>query len=286
MRHLGAGVGLIALLAASACGGGSGETAAGTGPSVRPSPPTPSATSTPTPTSTTITTNPAVPASPESVSSVDLVCGDPGGDADFDVRTVPLAPDGTPNYEALWALKLTCDQGYGDMGVSETMPIVTPLQKAVVAAAHKAGYSDEDTSDDEVLYSVYQYCGSNDPDDAYMEMEDYSEGQVAELKAWMTLCPKHPQAATWRQGIAASAKAAEAERNGTRVYDGTYKVPSEMKRGTFVVKDVEDCYWETRDANGRIIDNDFIVAAPSVVATVRARAVVFTAEGCGQWNKQ
>lgn len=117
-------------------------------------------------------------------------------------------------------------------------------------------------------------------------MQDYSEGQIAELKAWMTLCPNHPQAATWRKNIAASAKAIGAEKNGERVYDGTYKVPNEMKRGTWIVENVEDCYWETRDNDGDILANNFITAAPRVVAKVSKRAVVFTARGCGQWNLQ
>jgi len=59
-----------------------------------------------------------------------------------------------------------------------------------------------------------------------------------------------------------------------------------MKRGTFVVEDVENCYWETRNSSGDIVANNFVLAAPRVVAKVDRSAVVFTAEGCGQWNRQ
>ena len=81
-------------------------------------------------------------------------------------------------------------------------------------------------------------------------------------------------------------KSLAAQKNRTQFYDGTYDVPADIKRGTYVVKHVENCYWETRDRNGEIISNNFVLAAPRVVAKVSAAAVVFTAEGCGQWNRQ
>lgn len=230
------------------------------------------------------TTSTATP-SPKAVEAVRLVCGVPGV-TDFEVHTVPLAPDGTADFEDLWVLNLTCDQGYGDGGVTERQAVVTPLQQAVVEVSRSVGYMGAETSDSEILYSVYGFCGTNDPDDSYVTLEDYSESQVAELRVWMILCPNHPQATRWKEGITASVKAQEAEASGARVYDGTYEVPSQMRRGTFVVNDVTNCYWETRNAEGRIIDNDFVIAAPRVVANLTAEAVVFTASGCGQWNLQ
>jgi len=116
-------------------------------------------------------------------------------------------------------------------------------------------------------------------------MDTYSDSQVLELKAWMTLCPNHPHAAQWHAGIAATAKDTQAVKDGIRVYDGTYQVPSEMKRGTFVATNVKDCYWETRDINGNILANNYVTAAPRVQATVSTKAVVFTSRDCGQWNR-
>jgi hypothetical protein len=219
-----------------------------------------------------------------------LVCGNLDNDVEYEEHTVALAADGTPDYGDLWKQRLDCDASLGDLDeASQTVPVITTLQRGVVAAAKKIGYGEfenETETDEQILYSVYQYCGSNDPTDPYATMKDFSDGQVDELRLWMVLCPKHPQAKKWRSGIGASAEARKAEENGTRVYDGTYNVPSQMKRGTFVVRNVKDCYWETRDSAGNIIANNFVLAAPRVVAVVGGSAVVFTAEGCGEWNRE
>jgi hypothetical protein len=166
--------------------------------------------------------------------------------------------------------------------VVEYVTVSTPLQKAVAAAARRANYGD---ADDANLYSVHEGCGSNDPTDYYATESEYSEAQVLELRAYLTLCPKHPQAGKWKAGIAATVEAQKAEANGTRVGNGTYAVPGEMRRGTWAVKNVENCYWETRDADGEILANNFILAAPRAVAKVSTRAVVFTSQGCGTWNR-
>ena len=196
---------------------------------------------------------------------------------------VILQPDGTADYGQLWPLQARCDAGF--VGFKGAVEPVAPLQRAVIEMARQAGYSD---SDAESLYHVYQYCGSNDPDDFYASpgTSGYAPAHVMELKAWMTLCPNHPQAAVWRAGIEAVAKSIAAEKAGTRVYDGTYLVPSEMQRGTFVAMDVKDCYWETRGASGQILANNFILAAPRVEAKVSTSAVVFTSRGCGQWDRK
>lgn len=278
--RLGLGFLLLALVSVS-CAGGQAAVPADNGQPTRAE-----ATSTPASSTATPSPTPTATPTPEPVSTVGIVCGGPGV-SDFDLHTITLAPDGSPDYEALWALHLTCDQGYlGRALVVERVPVVTPLQMAVVEAAQLANYGEYHDNEAEILYAVYEQCGSNDPDHSYVTLEDYSEAQVKELQAWMTLCPTHPQAARWEQGIAASVVAQEAEASGARVYDGTYEVPSQMQRGSFIVRDVENCYWETRDGNGRIIDNNFVVAAPRVVANVSAEAVVFTARGCGQWNKE
>lgn len=52
--------------------------------------------------------------------------------------------------------------------------------------------------------------------------------------------------------------------------------------GTYVVYDVEDCYWERLDDRGEIIDNNFIMAAHRVQATIRASDAAFNSE-CGRW---
>lgn len=283
-------VGAIAAAGLLAACGGTGAAAQATSDVAGPFTSTPAATLPAITTASSTATAPTSSAPPASVSSVTLICGNLDKDVDYEEHTVALAPDGTPDYGSLWQQRLGCDAGMGDLDeASQTVPVITPLQQAVAAAAQKIGYGEYENatdSDEQVLYSVYQYCGSNDPTDHYATSNDFSDSQVDELRLWMVLCPRHPQATKWRAGIAASAKARQAENNGTRVYDGTYKVPSEIKRGTFVVEDVENCYWETRNKAGRIIANDFVVAAPRVEAVIGSSAVVFTAEGCGQWNRQ
>lgn len=86
--------------------------------------------------------------------------------------------------------------------------------------------------------------------------------------------------------LAASKENAKAEAAGERFYDGTYAVPGQIKPGTYVVEDVQNCYWETRDSNGKILANDFVPAAPRVRATVGRTASVLTVRGCGLWVKQ
>lgn len=268
----------VMLLVVSACGADGERT--DTSRSVPPPTTAPAPVSTPT-----LTPTPTPDESPSPDAVLGLVCGDPGV-TEFAVQTIEVAPSGMPDYSRLWPLKLTCDQGYDDQGILEVTSVITPLQSAVVAQARKVGYASAEDLDENVLYGIYEACGSNAPDDVLLTMDDYSESQVDELQLWMLLCPSHPHSKTWKSKIKASAKAWEAEANGTRVFDGTYKVPSQMKRGTFVVKDVENCYWETRDASGEIIDNGFVIAAPRVVARVGKSAVVFTAKGCGRWDRQ
>lgn len=239
---------------------------------------TPTATPTPTPT----------PSPTPTLESVVLVCGNLDKNIEYTPQEIPVAADGTPDFGGLWKQHLGCDTGMGDEEVTETVPVQTPLQRGVVAFARSIGYGEFEgyTNDEQNLYWVFEGCGGNDPKDYYATAKDLSDPQVDEVRLYLTLCPDHPQAKKWRSAISASAAARKAEKDGTRVYDGTYNVPSQMKRGTYVVKDVEDCYWETRDSSGNIVANNFVPAAPRVVAEVGRSAVVFTAEGCGQWNRQ
>lgn len=59
--------------------------------------------------------------------------------------------------------------------------------------------------------------------------------------------------------------------------DGDATIP-----GTYVVLDVEDCYWERLDDKGEIIDNNFIMAAPRVEVTIRSTDYAFNST-CGRW---
>ena len=53
--------------------------------------------------------------------------------------------------------------------------------------------------------------------------------------------------------------------------------------GTYVVFDVEDCYWERLDNAGNIIDNNFVSAAPRVETTIHSSDYAFNSDDCGRW---
>lgn len=219
-------------------------------------------------------------------SPVNLLCGNTGTGVDFAVHTIVLRPDGSGEYADLWAAQLRCDTGMTGGSVTETVSVQTPLQKAAVAAAKAAGYSDYHRTDAEVLYALYDGCGESGPGSYYSDATALSEAQAKEVRAYLTLCPDHPDAANWRAATGAGEEVRAAEANGTRIPPGgSFLVPSQMVMGMFVAENVEGCYWETRDSNGNIIDNSFVIAAPRVVAEVGSDAVVFNTEGgCGYWN--
>ena len=65
--------------------------------------------------------------------------------------------------------------------------------------------------------------------------------------------------------------------------NGSFFVGSEILPGVWQsdLARVTDCYWEISDAQGNIIDNNFITLAPQFTVTIPADAVGFTASGCG-----
>jgi hypothetical protein len=73
------------------------------------------------------------------------------------------------------------------------------------------------------------------------------------------------------------------------VFVGDYKVGTgtgELAPGTYVATNVENCYWERLDANGNMIANNFINAAPRAQVTVRSSDYAVNFEGCGGWVRQ
>ena len=226
----------------------------------------------------------------EPPAPVRLICGNLDAGVDFTVHPVVLRPDGSGEYSDLWAAQLRCDTGMriGGSPVNESVAVQTPLQKAAVAAAKEAGYADYNDTDAEILYAVYDGCAQAGSGSYYSDATALSESQAKEVMAFLTLCFDHPDAENWRVAIGGGEAVREAEANGTRVAPGgSYEIPSQMAYGTFVAEGVKDCYWETRDAHGNIVANNFVIAAPRVVAEVGSEAVVFTTNGgCGYWNRQ
>jgi hypothetical protein len=64
------------------------------------------------------------------------------------------------------------------------------------------------------------------------------------------------------------------------VREGSYLVGSEVQPGTYRAQNVDGCYWATLDQAGEINDNNFVNAAPQVLATVLASDYAFNND-CG-----
>lgn len=215
--------------------------------------------------------------------SLEVACADRAAGGATIVFPLPLDAQGRPRPDDLWPRKLACDAGAAVPRINDTTRIRAPLQQKVVDANGPYGVSDPER----VLYSAYQACAANSPTDAYAQTGfEATAAQALEITGYLLLCPRHPQAHKWRAAIDAGRTADRELKSGTRVYDGSYVVPKQMKRGAYVASNVKDCYWETRDGDGEIIANDFVTATPQARTTIGPRAVVFTAKGCGLWSRE
>jgi len=253
-------VGAVALIGLAGCGGTEDtDTAAVTETATTTTARSPTATATRTPSPTTTTPR---------LADAFLSCYSSDDGTTLTVRVTRETADFTSAWGA----------ANGGRCEGDDIAPSTELEKQAYAVS---GYDGNDVS------TLYAICAAVQPDDVVLtEGFIMSPEQIAETQGALTLCPDHPLAAEYLAAMGAAGEAQDEVARGARVGGGTHKVPEEMQRGTFVAKDVTDCYWETRDTNGRIIDNDFIVAAPQVRVTVPDSAVVFTTEGCGVWVKE
>lgn len=124
--------------------------------------------------------------------------------------------------------------------------------------------------------------------------------EVKMIKGALMVCPDHPKRAQLEANIKAGlAKEAaddaaiaaeikandknEAERaSGKYVDDGKFLVGKDVVPGTWQSQGakVEECYWEVSDAQGNIIENNYINVAPQFTIQVPATAAGFTVSGC------
>jgi len=205
---------------------------------------------------------PAVSRSPQP-PTVDVNCH-PIGDYTSRIYKIQVSDSG-PDFTAPWSdgpLRCEGDQRFGGE--------LTTLEQAVLAAS---GYESAGS-----LPTLYGMCASTDPDDSYVTMEILSDPQVAELTAALLLCPSHPQAPEFQATLDRTAQV-----GGRDFYGGVQVVGVDIEAGTYVVKDVENCYWERQAADGSTIANDFKIAAARVEVTVLPSDYAFFSEGCGQW---
>ena len=126
--------------------------------------------------------------------------------------------------------------------------------------------------------------------------ETLSPAQALEVAGALVICPDHPMAAAVapalaeQQAAAAQQQAAAAQQavdeqlraEGRLVGPGSYLIGVDIVAGTWQSEGerVEECYWEVSDAQGNIIDNNFISVAPQFTITVPAGAAGLTISGC------
>ncbi|MEV4481679.1 hypothetical protein [Micromonospora coxensis] len=178
--------------------------------------------------------------------------------------------DGRVDFTRIWAEKPTsCD-------TDSTVQPVTPTEKT---AYKTSAYDDND------IQVLYQMCAEVDPEDPYAEAGfAASAAQIPEINAALILCPTHPQAKQWKQAVKRGQVDVDLAAQGRLFGAGTFRVGKEIKPGTYVVTDVDGCYWERQNRDGGIIDNYFTNGARRVQVTIRSSDYAFSSERCGEWR--
>jgi hypothetical protein len=235
--------------------------------SAAPTPSTPSASSSPTPIPTSSPT-PSPTIAPKHTAK--MKCTTDGLDeVIIDAADIKV-------LEQAWASKEKLDCGWWDNYIGAE----TPIEKSALAETPYDG------SDISTLYSM---CIDGDNAEKYpqslIKEQDLSPDQAKEVSGMLILCPTHPFASELRDAILKSADAVKAKENGTQFPDGTYLVDKDIKPGTYVVTNVENCYWERQDKNGNIIDNYVTMSALRVQVKIRSSDYAFFSSGCGEWKK-
>lgn len=239
---------LLTALVLTGCGGGS--------PAAAPTPSASSATATanPSPSPTRTTRSPTPTPTPTGLE-YSLSCSvEMGTDTEI------------TNYKAAWS------KPFDLCTVSDATG--TP-SAAEMAAGTASGAESPDSA--KFLYALCATTAGH-----YFE-GTVSTAQAKEIAAALTLCPKHPKRAILEKSASAG-KAIDADlANGKLVYSGKYLVGKDVQPGTWQSQgdSVEDCYWETSDARGNIIANNFVSVSPQFTITIPATAAGFTVKGCG-----
>lgn len=139
----------------------------------------------------------------------------------------------------------------------------------------------------------YQYDPDLDEADPWEALTGTDKQGATVHGASLEMCPNHPQVDSWQIQVdnltretATEAEEAEhrkAVRDGLYAEDGGhYLIGSELKPGLYrtVGTKVTDCYWETADAQGNIIENSLVSTAPQFELRIPDTAAAFTIRGC------
>ncbi|MBO0898335.1 hypothetical protein [Arthrobacter sunyaminii] len=244
--------GIVMAIGLTACAGSDSE--AGT-PRVssHPAQPTSSTSHTPTPVAAP---TPAVPPAPYDTAVELVTCHNLVGESST-YATIHQVWEAKTPHEGECGVRLN------DGGT------LTELQKQALQAAYG-----EVKSGEWALSKLYAICTS--PTD--MSPESTIRVDTQQVAAALMLCPDHPFADRIRSNI----EARDAIKAGEQVDSGKYLVGVDVQPGLWqsVGDKVSDCYWEISDAQGNIMENNFISIAPQFTITILDTASGFTVEGC------
>ena len=175
------------------------------------------------------------------------------------------------DLHAIWAAL----PNHGSCSPTITGIVYSDVQKQAVATAYGADHAM--TS----LTSLYSICSSTDPT-KYPAVITGGDSQIKELTGMLVLCPDHPNAAAMPPSMGEAAAVQDKKANGGWAYTGKHLVGTDIQPCTWrsAGEKVTDCYWEISDAQGEIIDNNFISIAPQFSIEIPADAAGFTNTGC------
>jgi hypothetical protein len=186
-------------------------------------------------------------------------------------------------YQEVWP---NADQTTSVVGGLCTTKLAVPyseIQTAALAAFKASGGSA--SGDDYELRKFYDICmnpKSSGP--YYQDASSWSaKGEVADARGALILCPDHPNAAEIQRKVDTAQSNMDGRAAGEIVDEGKFLVGKDIQPGTWQTKSdsVTDCYWEISDAQGDIIDNNFISIAPQFTIEIPSSAAGFTNQGCG-----
>lgn len=157
---------------------------------------------------------------------------------------------------------------------------LTDRQTLALETAYPNG-SSTDYSDLELLGILYGICANKNPHLAG------TDGQLKETQGAALLCPEHPQIEGLKNGDAQAFADKIARDEGRLIGSGKYLIGTDIQPGVWSTDGrVEDCYWELSDAEGNILDNNFVSVAEQLTVEIGDWASGFSTEGCGLWRMQ
>lgn len=150
----------------------------------------------------------------------------------------------------------------------------------------------DDRAQDRAVRNLYERCANTTFERISAASNDRPENHgnpptasiIAEIEAAMVLCPDHPNFDAGSEVIELGLLAEEQRENGTRFRYGGF-VGEDIQPGNYYIEGpLNNCYWETLDSSGNIINNRFVSHAQRIEAQINQNAYTFRSSGCdGEW---